>query len=133
MVVIKDGKYKGEYLSDSIFNMMLVLCVFFDNFEEVFYVISILVVLNDGFVFLFGWNVGGILYFGFLKRFVDFDCIYQFFDVMLFDNEVSCMNVVVVLLIILFCFQFLGGKLFVLVFVIKSYSGKGILIEFVKG
>lgn len=133
MAVIKDGKHKGEHPSDSILNTMLGSRAFLDNFREASYVTNTPVVLNDGSVSSPGWNAGGILYLGSPKRPADLDCTHQFLDVMPFDSEASRTNAVAALLTIPFRFQFPGGKPLVLVSATKSHSGKGTLIEFVKG
>nr|ADY58736.1 hypothetical protein Plabr_1119 [Rubinisphaera brasiliensis DSM 5305] len=133
MTVIKEGKHKGEHPSDSILNTMLASRSFLDNFEEAAHVATTPVVLKDGSPAAPGWNAGGVLYLGSRTATADLDCIPRFLDVMPFDSEASRTNAVAALLTVPFRLQFPGGKPLVLVSATKSHSGKGTLIEFVKG
>lgn len=133
MAVIKDGKHKGEHPSDSILNTMLASRAFLDNFEEAAHVATTPVVLEDGSPAAPGWNAGGILYLGSRTATADLDSIPRFLDVMPFDSEASRTNAIAALLTVPFRLQFPGGKPLVLVSATKSHSGKGTLIEFVKG
>lgn len=133
MSVIKGGKYKGEHPSDSIFNTMLASHAFLDNFDEASYISTTPIVLQSGRLAAQGWNNGGVLYLGSQIKPEPLDCIPQFLDVMDFDGEASRTNAVAALLTIPFRIHFPGGKPLVLVSATKSHSGKGTLIEFVKG
>lgn len=133
IAVFKEGKYKGEHPSDGIFNTMLASHKFLDNFEEVSHVANTPVILEDGSPAKKGWNAGGVLYLGSRIEPAGLDCIPRFLDVMPFDCEASRTNAVAALLTIPFRLQFPGGKPLVLVSATKSHSGKGTLIEFVKG
>ncbi len=133
MSVIKGGKYKGEHPSDNIFNTMLASHSFLDNFDEASYISTTPIVLENGILAAPGWNTGGVLYLGSLIRSEPLNSIPQFLDVMNFDGEASRTNAVAALLTIPFRTQFPGGKPLVLVSATKSHSGKGTLIEFVKG
>ncbi|MBB03196.1 MAG: hypothetical protein CMJ47_11155 [Planctomyces sp.] len=133
MAVIKEGKHKGEHPSDSILNTMLASRTFLDNFEEAAHVATTPVVLEDGSPAAPGWNAGGILYLGPRTATKDLESIPRFLDVMPFDSEASRTNAIAALLTVPFRLQFPGGKPLVLVSATKSHSGKGTLIEFVKG
>lgn len=133
MSVIKAGKYKSEHPSDGILNTMLASHAFLDRFDEASYISSTPVVLDDGTFAAPGWNNGGVLYLGSQIKPEPLNSIPQFLDVMDFDGEASRTNAVAALLTIPFRTQFPGGKPLVLVSATKSHSGKGTLIEFVKG
>lgn len=133
MAVIKEGKHKGEHPSDGILNTMLASRSFLDNFSEVAHIATTPVVLDDGTPAAPGWNSGGILYLGARTPLANLDCIPRFLDVMDFDSEASRTNAVAALLTVPFRLQFHGGKPLVLVSATKSHSGKGTLIEFVRG
>ena len=131
--VFKDGKLKGEHPSDSTLNKMLKTESFLDNFKLAAHVTTTPVVLKDGTLAEPGWNDGDVLYIGSHRTEASLDCIRQFLDVMPFDGNASRTNAIAAMLTIPFRFRFSGGKPLVLVTATKSHSGKGTLVNFLKG
>ena len=133
ILVFKKGKYKGEHPNESTLNAMLCTESFLDNFKLAAHVTTTPVVLEDSTLAESGWNDGDVLYIGSHTTAESLDCINEFLDVMPFDGNASRTNALAAMLTIPFRFRFPGGKPLVLVTATKSHSGKGTLVNFLKG
>lgn len=132
--VIKKGNYHGERIGEASLGNMLHAKSFLGNFKVIEDVVTTPVVLSDMTPSQPGFNDGGILYLGTPVSTCDnLDTTNKFLDVMDWASNADRTNAVAASLTILFRHHWLGGKPLVLVTATKSHSGKGTVIEFVRG
>lgn len=133
--VWKAGKYHAEMPSDGILNKMLASKSFLNSFRRVEEVVTSPVVLADFMPSKPGYNdQGGILYLGPAVQIGQGTAaINTFLSVMEFDGTASRTNAIAAALTVLFRQHWPGGKPLVLITANKSQSGKGTLMNFIRG
>lgn len=133
--VTKDGKYHGERLGEATLNNMLLSRSFLDCFRKIEEVVTTPIVLADSKPTTPGYNEpDGILYLGpQVANKEGTTCISTFLDVMEWATPADRTNALAALLTVPFRRHFAGGKPLILVTATKSHSGKGTLIDFIRG
>jgi hypothetical protein len=133
--VWKNKKFHAELPSDGILNKMLASKTFLNNFRRVEEVVTTPIVLSDFTPSKPGYNSPvGVLYLGPAVRIGEgTSTINKFLDVMEFDGNPSRTNAVAAALTVLFRQHWPGGKPMVLITANKSQSGKGTLMNFIRG
>ena len=108
---------------------------FLGNFPKVKDVVTTPVVLSDYTPSQPGYNApDAILYLGpAVATAKNTDTIDKFLDVMEWASNADRTNAVAALLTVPFRYRFPGGKPLILVTASKSHSGKGTLVEFIRG
>jgi len=132
--VIKKGKYHGERLSEPTLGNMLHAKSFLNNFQTIEDVVTTPVVLANYLPSQPGFNARGILHLGSaVSTSKSMDTTNKFLDVMDWASNADRTNAVAAALTILFRLHWRGGKPLILVTATKSHSGKGTVIEFIRG
>jgi len=133
--VWKSGKFHAELPTDGILNKMLASQSFLKNFRKVEEVVTTPIVLADFTPSQPGYNEqGGLLYLGPAVEIGNGTAtIDKFLDVMEFDSNASRTNAVAAALTVLFRHHWPGGKPMILLTANKSQSGKGTLMNFIRG
>jgi hypothetical protein len=133
--VTKDGKYHGQRIPSEVLGDMLHSRHFLGNFPKVKDVVTTPVVLSNNTPSQPGYNAGdALLYLGpGVTTGRNTDTIRRFLDAMEWASNADRTNAVAALLTVPFRFRFPGGKPLILVTASKSHSGKGTLVEFIRG
>jgi hypothetical protein len=135
ITVTKNGKYHGQRIPSEVLGDMLRSRHFLGNFPEVKEVVTTPIVLSDNTFSRPGHNApDAVLYLGpAVTTAQNTDDIHQFLDVMQWASNADRTNAVAALLTVPFRYRFPGGKPLILVTAGKSHSGKGTLVEFIRG
>ena len=133
--VEKDCKYHGQRIPSEILGDMLHSRHFLGNFPKVKDVVTTPVVLSDYTPSQPGYNApDAVLYLGpAVATGKNTDTIDKFLDVMEWASNADRTNAVAALLTVPLRYRFPGGKPLILVTASKSHSGKGTLVEFIRG
>src|ERR1043165_2635854 len=135
MSVWKNGNFHAEIPADGILNKMLASKTFPATFRKVEEVVTTPIVLPDFTPSRPGFNeLGGFLYLGPAVEIVSGTAATeQFFTLQEFASNADRTNAVAAALTVLFRYHWLGGKPMVLITANKSQSGKGTLMNFIRG
>ncbi len=133
--VEKDGKYHGQRIPSEVLGDMLHSRHFLDNFPKVKEVVTTPIVLSNNTHSQPGYNaLDAILYLGpAVNTAGGTDSIRKFLDCMEWASNADRTNAVAALLTVPLRYRFPGGNPLILVTASKSHSGKGTLVEFIRG
>jgi hypothetical protein len=133
--VEKNGKYHGQRIPSEVLGDMLRSRHFLGHFPKVKEVVTTPIVMSNDAVARPGYNAGdALLYLGpAVTTAKNTDTIRKFLDAMQWASNADRTNAVAALLTVPFRFRFPGGKPLILVTASKSHSGKGTLVEFIRG
>jgi hypothetical protein len=135
ITITKDGKYHGQRIPSEVLGDMLRSRHFLGNFPKVQEVVTTPIVLSNDTPSQPGFNaLDAILYLGpAVATAPNTDTIRKFLDCMEWASNADRTNAVAALLTVPFRYRFPGGKPLILVTASKSHSGKGTLVEFIRG
>jgi hypothetical protein len=135
IMITKNGKYHGDRIPSETLGNMLGSRHFLGNFRYVKKVVTTPIVLSNDTPSQPGYNApDAILYLGpAVATAPNTDTIRRFLDLIEWASNADRTNAVAALLTVPFRFRFPGGKPLILVTASKSHSGKGTVIEFIRG
>jgi hypothetical protein len=133
--VMKNGKHHSQRISSEVLRDMLRSRHFLGHFKTIKEVVTTPVVVSDDTPSRPGYNApAAILHLGpAVETAPDTATIRTFLDVMEWASPADRTNAVAALLTVPFRQRFAGAKPLILVTAAKSHSGKGTLVEFVRG